>query len=268
MKAPTFSGWLSAFTLASRVKVRARFEPEYSRLDFFLPTVGPFASLAFALGFAAAFLAFSEPSLAALSGMFAQYAAFNLFHLDGLLDSADALLPWASAERRREILKDPRIGSFALFAGFFTLAARAAGLCALASRAVASADWAPLVALALAAPAAGRLSAVFVACLGTPANPGGLGALAKGCRPGFAISGFAIALLPLAGYSIAAGAWLVPSAMAAASLACAFAVALSVSRSYRKKIGGYSGDALGAAVELTETLTTLAALLLSARLPG
>lgn len=37
-------------------------------------------------------------------------------HLDGLLDTADALASWESRERRLEILKDPHAGAFAIIA--------------------------------------------------------------------------------------------------------------------------------------------------------
>ncbi|MCD8365737.1 MAG: adenosylcobinamide-GDP ribazoletransferase [Clostridiales bacterium] len=38
-------------------------------------------------------------------------------HLDGLLDTADALSSWQTNERRLEILKDPHAGAFAVIAG-------------------------------------------------------------------------------------------------------------------------------------------------------
>ncbi len=37
-------------------------------------------------------------------------------HLDGLADSADALASWGSAEKKRNILKDPHIGTFGVLA--------------------------------------------------------------------------------------------------------------------------------------------------------
>lgn len=38
----------------------------------------------------------------------------GMIHLDGYLDVVDAVCSWRDAERRREILKDPHVGSFAV----------------------------------------------------------------------------------------------------------------------------------------------------------
>ena len=38
-------------------------------------------------------------------------------HLDGLLDTADALAAWCTPEKRLEILKDPHVGAFAVLGG-------------------------------------------------------------------------------------------------------------------------------------------------------
>ena len=41
-------------------------------------------------------------------------AVTGVFHIDGFLDTADALASYRSAEKKLEILKDPHIGSFAV----------------------------------------------------------------------------------------------------------------------------------------------------------
>lgn len=254
--------FLSVFSLVSRVPIRMASEPDFSRADFWLPLIGVPASAAALAGAWVGAALFHDPFLSAVCAILAQYAAFNLFHLDGLLDSADALLPAVSAERRLEILKDSRIGSYAFFAGFIVMAARLAALASLASggSAVGSAvsRLAPaLIAAMLSAPAAGRGAAAAVPLLAKPARPNGLGALMTGFSGARALCGLAAALLPLAAWALWFGEPKLGIAGAAAAAVSALASGIVISRAYSKKVGGFTGDALGAAVELGELLTLL-----------
>lgn len=52
--------------------------------------------------------------LAALVLAFYPYIATGFMHLDGFMDVTDAVKSWRSLERRREILKDSHVGSFAV----------------------------------------------------------------------------------------------------------------------------------------------------------
>ncbi|HET7838286.1 MAG TPA: adenosylcobinamide-GDP ribazoletransferase [Rectinemataceae bacterium] len=241
--------FLSVFSLVSRIPVRTAFECDYARADFWLPIVGVFASAAALAGYGLASLVFASPLLRGLGALFVQYSAFNLFHLDGLLDSADAMTPYASRERRHEILKDPRIGSYALFYGFFALAAKLAALASLGPPAI--------LALFLAYPAAGRLGAALLPALIGPAREGGLGALMRGLSPLRSALGFALALMPLLAWSAASGAGRTGLAAAACAIAGAAIGALWMALLYRRKLGGFTGDALGAAVELGELACVL-----------
>ena len=73
-----------------------------------------------------------------------------------------------------------------------------------------------------------------------------------------AAAGTALALIPALAWSAVVGGWLLPVLAAASTLASGFGAALFVSKLYSGKVGGFTGDALGAAVELGE----IAALLL------
>ncbi len=117
------------------------------------------------------------------------YLTFNLFHLVGLADSADAGLALASPERRLEILKDPRVGTYGLFAAFLVLAARAAALAGIGGR--------PGFAVTfLAAPVAGRFAAVLVPLIAKPARAEGLGARMKDFHPMAVAGGLLVGLAP------------------------------------------------------------------------
>jgi adenosylcobinamide-GDP ribazoletransferase len=259
--------FLSVFTLLSRLPVRAVFEPDYSRADFWMPAISPLVSLAAAAGAGAGWLLFRDPLLAALCAIALQYWCFNLFHLDGLLDSADALAPFAAREKRLAILKDSRIGSYAFFYGWLALAARLAALAALFRAG-------PAFALAglLAAPLAGRTASAIVPLMSAPARPDGLGALMKGFSPWRVAAGFLAGALPGAACAIASARYALALAAGVAALAAALAAGSWMARLYRSRVDGFTGDALGAAVELGELLCLLALAILSgglgAHIPG
>jgi adenosylcobinamide-GDP ribazoletransferase len=259
--------FLSVFSLTSRIPVPFPFEPDYSRSDFWLPLVGPFAA---AFGLAGAFLGgavFGSPLFTALCSMLFQYSAFNLFHLDGLMDSADAMLPMASRERRLEILKDSRIGVYAFFAGFCALAFRLCAICLLSGdsgdqpRSVMSPN---LIAALLSSPVAGRAASALIPRLSRPARNTGLGALMRGFSALRVAAGFALGLLPLAVWAMLSGRAAIAAVSASVAIASALVSSFYFSRLYVKKVGGFTGDALGAAAELGELLCLLACAALAA----
>jgi adenosylcobinamide-GDP ribazoletransferase len=244
--------FLTVFTLISRIPVRARFEADFSRADLWIPALSPLVSAAAAIGAALGLYALGSSALAAFAALAIQYLCFNLFHLDGLLDSADALLPHASQERRLEILKDSRIGSFALFAGVLVLGSKLVAMGLLF-------DSGPLPGLAaiLAWPLAGRFACALVPLLSQPAKEGGLGALMRGFSAARVILGFAIGALPLAALALILGNIAIFVAAAASTIVAGPLSAALLARLYAKRVGGFTGDALGVAVELGELFSVL-----------
>lgn len=248
---------LSTASLVSRIPIRLRSEPDFSGADFWMPIIGLGAGACACGGALVGSVLFGPGPLAALLGMAAQYLPFNLFHLDGLLDTADAMGAQGDAERRRSVLKDPRIGSFALFAGFMALSARLAASSSLVS------SGAPLAWGAfLLAPVAGRFAALIVTAAAEPFAGGGLASLLG--RPSLqkAAVGYALGAIPAA---ILFGASEGPfGAMAAIIIggSAALVSGLLAGRWYARHMDGYSGDALGAAVELGELFVLLAALIM------
>jgi len=192
--------------------------------------------------------------LSALSSIALQYFLFNLFHLDGLVDSADALLPVADRERRLEILKDPRLGTYGFFCGLLVLSARTGAMRILAEEGV---EFIFLAAGLLAAPAAGRTAAALIALKLPPARPDGLGSLMKGFKAFRIALGSLVALVPALAFSWAAGSWLLVLVMAASTALAAILAAIAVGRAYKTALGGFTGDALGAAIEIGELLVLL-----------
>jgi adenosylcobinamide-GDP ribazoletransferase len=222
--------------------------------------IGIPVSAAALLGAYAGVLLFRSSVLAALCSIFAQYSAFNLFHLDGLLDSADAMLPMASKERRLEILKDSRIGVYAFFAGFVALAARTAALARLFEAGSASdGGLLPTVLMAslIVAPVAGRGAAALVPLFSKPARSAGLGALMTDFSIVRVLAGFLLALLPFGLWAWASRDAVPGIAGVVIAFVSAMVSGLFISRLYTRKVGGFTGDTLGAAVELGELLAIL-----------
>ncbi len=253
-KSVSFARFLSVFTLLSRIPVKRSFDIDFSRADFWLPAMSPLVSIAAIGGFAAGMALTRHLGLAIIASIAVQYFLFNLFHFDGLIDSADALLPAATKEKRLEILKDPRIGSYGFFCGLLALALRAGALALLAERGLL---FSALAAGFLVAPAAGRCAAALLAWRLKPARPDGLGALMKGFSLRRIIEGSLIGLVPLSAYCLLSGSWpLLIASLSAFALGTTLA-ALSVGEAYKRTIGGFTGDSLGAAIEWGEIATLL-----------
>jgi adenosylcobinamide-GDP ribazoletransferase len=185
---------------------------------------------------------FSAPVAAALA-LLTDLALTGMLHFDGLADSADGLLPHLSRERRLQVMHSPEIGAFALTVVGGVLIARHAGLAAQPASVLL------LVALMTASRAfiAGVIGAGGMARgegLGSPFRPaGGMGPVLPG------------------GAVIAAGAvaWLAIGPAGAFAVASAVVVAAGVIGLARRRIGGWTGDVLGASVLMAETFGLLAA---------
>jgi adenosylcobinamide-GDP ribazoletransferase len=163
-------------------------------------------------------------------------------HLDGLADSADA---WVGGHGDRErtlaIMKDPRSGPAAVSTLLLVLLLKFAALVVL----VKTGDWPAL----LLAPVLGR-SALVALLLSTPyVRPGGMGsAIAKHLPRAAAV----VALLVVAAGGLLAGK------AGALALAVAVAAGLLLRWMMMRRLGGMTGDTLGAAVELTEVAALVA----------
>jgi adenosylcobinamide-GDP ribazoletransferase len=260
----------TTWTTVTRLPAPARFTPRTRETGFFLPLIGIAAGAA-AFG-AAALVGPVDPFLAVFAVLIVLYGLFNLFHFDGLLDTADAFLCFASRERRLEILKDPRIGVFAFFTGALYLALKGYLLYRLITLFGHAAFPAPPFAvLIFSYPVTGRAAAALVPCLTGPARKDGLGAALGDYSRTAAGAGIVLAVLLPAVLAPAAAAFLraareFPAAAlpGAAALTGAAAALIGIAAAggglallYRRRAGGFTGDALGAAVELGEVLHLL-----------
>ena len=183
----------------------------------------------------------ASPLIGAVAAVMALAVLTGGLHLDGLADSADGLLPLAARERRLEIMRDPRVGSFGVVALVLVLAGDAALLGAMPAGRV-------LTAL-VAAGAISRLAMLCVIAFVPPARNDGLGAAATG-GPRWRDVAFGAVVTVLA-------CLLDPRRAVFAALAAAVSTLLLVALA-RRRIGGATGDVYGACCELGQMAALVA----------
>ncbi|ASU86175.1 adenosylcobinamide-GDP ribazoletransferase [Nocardiopsis gilva YIM 90087] len=172
-------------------------------------------------------------------------------HLDGLADLADGLGSARPADGALDIMKRSDIGPFGVITLVLVLVIQVLALGRLAEAAPAAG-----AAGLLTAVAAGRLAITWACTPRVPAaRPEGLGAMVAGTVPWWAAAlGTAVVpLLALLGWS-EGGAFVLGCVLA---VPVGLAVALGLLGHARRRLGGITGDVLGA---LSETATTAALL--------
>jgi adenosylcobinamide-GDP ribazoletransferase len=217
---------------------------EIARAGWTLPVAGSLVGLLGAAVYGLAYAIGLTPGPAAMLALASTVIVTGALHEDGLADTADGLGGGRTRERKLEIMRDSRIGTYGVCALFASLALRWSALAAIASpRSI-------LLALLLAHAAARAGLPLLMALVppartdglsagaGRPAGPNaaialGLGAvvLALGFGPGKAI--LSVILLAMIGLMTA---WLAV-----------------------KQLGGQTGDILGAYEQLAETAILLMA---------
>nr|WP_068894480.1 adenosylcobinamide-GDP ribazoletransferase [Planomonospora sphaerica] len=165
-------------------------------------------------------------------------------HLDGLADLADGLGSGRPAEQALDVMKRSDIGPFGVVTLVLVLGVQVAAL------AEASAAGYGPVAL-VAACVTGRLAITWACREGVPAaRPGGLGAMVAGTvRRGPALAATALSLAGLAALKFT----VLPPALTAGLLA-----AWALRRRAVRRLGGITGDVLGALAETAAAAALLA----------
>jgi adenosylcobinamide-GDP ribazoletransferase len=167
-------------------------------------------------------------------------AATGALHLDGLADSADGLLPPAPRERRLEIMRDPGTGAFAVAVVGIVVLLQVTALGARpASVALVAGIW-----------CAARATVAAVPRFVPYAREAGIASpLLDGARGWPALLVIPAAALAGAGVGIEGAV-----AVAAGTLAAVGVVALAW-----RRLGGFTGDVLGAAIVVSETVALVVA---------
>jgi adenosylcobinamide-GDP ribazoletransferase len=234
----------AAVSLLTRVPVGSRVhigESDVARSLAWLPLVGTVLGGALALG-ARALEGRLDDGPAAVLLVAAWALATGAIHLDGLADSADAL-GGSDRERRLAIMRDAQIGSFGALALVLVVALKISLVAVVLGRG--HHLW------LIAVPAVGRLAASGLSAALPYAREHGTGAALVG--GGWRVERLAVALGTALVVALACARLRGLLAVAASAL-----VALAVGRLAMRRIGGITGDVLGAAIELAECAALVA----------
>jgi adenosylcobinamide-GDP ribazoletransferase len=224
-------GFRAALAVLTRVPAGRLEAADFAAAPGWFATVGLVVGAAQALAFAGA-AAVWGPVLGALAALAAGVLLTGALHEDGLADTADALGARRAPQRALEILRDSRIGSFGALALILMLGAQAAALAGLG----AGAPWALVAAAALS-----RLGAALVLRRGPYLRASGAASGmtgAWGAAAGLAAALAALAALGLAGASLGLAAL--------AGVAGAVLAGAATAEWARARLGGITGDVLGA----------------------
>lgn len=188
-------------------------------------------------------------AVAVLLSMAATIRLTGAFHEDGWADACDGLGGGWDKAQVLEIMKDSRLGSYGAIGLTLMLLAKAACLAALASAGTATA----MLALLAAHPLSRLASTALIHRLDYVRED----LLAKAKPLARQLAGHELAIATLGGLAPLA---LLPPGPALAALAAVTGVTLWFGRLLRRRLGGYTGDCLGAAQQLAELACYLALL--------
>jgi adenosylcobinamide-GDP ribazoletransferase len=184
------------------------------------------------------------PAVAAALTLLADLAFTGMLHVDGLADTADGLLPPLPRERRLEVMRDPRAGAFGVIAVAVILIVRFAVLASMTPT-----ELTPLAVAGIWCMARGAMA--VTACVVPYARSDGLATAFLRGNAG-AVAAITVPLALASGF-----AGTDPHSRGVlAVIGCALGAALVVSVA-RAKLGGFTGDVLGAAGVIGETVALL-----------
>lgn len=226
----------TAVALLTRLPISVPARQRGAAAAWAYPLAGLAVGLVAALtGTLAAWLGLSA-ALAAGLVLLSMIVATGALHEDGLADTADGLWGGWTAQKRLEIMKDSRIGTYGVIALVLSLGLRWAALAALATQG-------GLGGAVLAAAALSRAPMLFVMHALPSARDGGLSASVGRPGRGSVILGLGIAAI-LGG--VLTGTRIFPLLLLLSLTT--FAIAAIA----KAKIGGQTGDILGATQQISE----------------
>ncbi len=241
------TGWPVVMPLAAAIQfltlvplpVRRLFTPaEMGRAVGYFPLVG--ALLGGALAVLDRGLEFLLPTSVASALVLAAWVIFTgALHLDGFLDACDGLLGGHSPEARLRILRDERVGAYAVAGGVLLLLVKYTALAAVPARTTAL----------LLAPTLGRWGMTLAVVAFPYARPEGLGRAMKDYAGWRQVVLATVIALVVAWF---VGGWLGLAAVALAGVATWAAARFTLAR-----LPGLTGDVYGAICEVVETLVLL-----------
>lgn len=218
--------------------------PSFPRLLRMIPVAGLVLGLLPAAVLGLALRLDLGPWLAATLSVAAMVLTTGALHEDGLADAADSI-GGTTREKRLEIMRDSRIGSFGASALFLSLALRIGALAALAARIDNGAMVAAILITASLSRTAGLMPLVFL----PPARPDGMSqSVGQPARKTFwRVAGVAVVVTLVLG--VLAG---LPLAGIVLMLVLSGLAGLALTGFAKRHLGGQTGDIAGAAQQVAE----------------
>jgi adenosylcobinamide-GDP ribazoletransferase len=206
------------------------------------PVMGALVGLTGGAVFAIASLIGLPPTPAAVCAVGAMVVVTGALHEDGLADTADGLGAGDDRNRALAIMRDSRIGSFGALALLFSILGRTAAVAALGE---------PGLVLAALVAAAMASRAIMAAVMLLQPSAGAVGLAAEAGRPDPVRVAVGAALAGLVSLLVLQHAALV-------AVAAAVAIALASAWWLGRRLGGCTGDTLGAVQQIGEVTFLLA----------
>lgn len=222
---------------------RAEHDPaQFKQCLGYFPVVGALIGVAGSLAALVLLLFLPQQVVAVIVLIYLGFIS-GFLHLDGLADSGDGLLSSRPRADCLRIMKDSRVGAMGVVVVFFVLLSKYSALCAMTPQTLGLAVF--------FMPLAGRCAILFsMARLPYARSEGGLGSLFYSDNSRTAALAALISLVVLL-------ALFAPSHFFMTILAI-LATTVIFGRWCQKRLGGATGDTLGAVCELTEAATAVA----------
>lgn len=249
-----YDSFLTAFGLICRIPIGFEYNTNFSMFGFFFPLIGLIVS-ALVLGlFSLVNPLLSQSGITVFLILFIQYASFNLFHFDGLLDCADAFFYNTTKEKRLVILTDKRTGAFAIFAGalyiFFKFYLLSESIAILNSN---ESNWIWVLIL-FSYPLTGRIAGSLMPALIPPAEDPGLAELLADYSPLLVTVGIVLSLSAPVAIVLSSMTMSIRVLLFLAPFTGAIIAGLIVSGISKRLVGGYTGDSIGLTIEIGEII--------------
>lgn len=255
---------LAAFGFLTRLPITHRAVPDLARSTAYFPLVGLVVGLCATAAFAVGLMLFG-PSIAVVLSVITSVLVTGAFHEDGLADSLDGFGGGWKKDQVLSIMKDSRVGAYALVGIVLMLLLKTAALFTIHEHSVRTLDaggatriamdvW-PVARALIAAHVLSRWSSVWLMRTYAYVRPEHApDARAIGRPFAGAVSAARLATASVLAFLIVA---LLLQQQAIVPVLAAGAATLAAGRYFARRIGGITGDALGAANQLVEVTVYL-----------